>query len=154
MSAESTALLSRLLFTVQTEESVVAAAHPAACDPPAALVSPPAAAAVAGGVLDLLHHAVGLDPGESYDTCWLHRLRECRYITPPTAVLDVEFAPLIPEPEPPPTSTSEVTAVGTGPIDVVVSWFRLDLDGTHSLNTGARNGFQTCMWSDGFLSDV
>ena len=54
-------------------------------------------------------------------------------------MLDIEFAPLIPEPEPPPPLTTEVAAVGEGEIDAVVSWFSLRLDATRVLHTGPED---------------
>ena len=80
-----------------------------------------------------LRDAVGLDPGEHYDTCWLHQLREIVFITPPTTVLDIEFAPLIPEPEPPPPLTTEVAAIGEGQIVSNVPLFLLPFYSTLTL---------------------
>ena len=86
--------------------------------------------------LDGIRDAVGLDHGEQYDTVWLHRLHDCRYLTPPAAVLDIDFASVASELELPPLRTTAVDVVSSGEVDAVVSWFRLDLDATRSLHTG------------------
>ena len=36
--------------------------------------------------------AVGLENGENYETAWLHRLRQCDYLTVPQNVLHIDFA--------------------------------------------------------------
>ena len=104
---------------------------------------------------------------------------DCRYVTSPAAVLDIDFALPAPELGSPPVQTTTVDVISSGQvrslrtcslrqrlivyglmaaqpvrlnlschcvsklniafvrqIDAVISWFRLDLDATHSLNTG------------------